>query len=108
MHISLLPGELKHFLVLLNSFFVVFEHPANEAKLLVHQELLFVLLMVFTDFLCLPIVLEGLGELAEFHKDVAPHPVGKVFELELNGAIRVLWLRIQHAFVRQIVEELND
>ena len=64
--------------------------------------------MVFADFLGLSIVLEGLGELAEFHKDVAPHPVGKVFELELNGAVRVLLLRIQNAFVRQIVQELND
>lgn len=107
-HISLLPSELEHFLVLLNTFFMVFEHPANEAELLVHEELLLVLLMVFADFLGLPIVFEGLGELAEFHEDVAPHPVGKVFQLELNGTVWVILLRIQHAFVRQVIEELND
>jgi hypothetical protein len=87
---------------------MVFEHPAYEAKLLVHQELLFVLLVVFADFLGLPIVLEGLGELAEFHVDVAPQPVGKVFKLEVNGTVWVFRLRIQHAFVSQVVEELND
>jgi hypothetical protein len=87
---------------------MVFEHPADEAKLLVHQELLFVLLMVFADFLGLPIVLKGFGELAEFHEDVASQPVGKVFELKVNGTVWILRLGIQHAFVREVIEELND
>lgn len=74
---------------------MILKHSEDETELLVHQELLFVSLVVFAQLLRLAVVFEGLLKLSKLHIDMPTQPVGEILELEVDGAIRVLWEGLQ-------------